>query len=792
MFKNFFKTAIRNLSKNKFFTVLNVIGLALGMSLSLLYVALLAFLHRYDDFHTLGNRIYRVTTQVHDNKENPRYASAPVGIAQKLKGDIPGVEKVVRIHGSLGGDAIYHEKQIGLYGYFADPEFLEVFNFPLLRGNRSTSLSQPNAIVISETEAIKIFGKNDAMGETIRMEPYGDFVITGILKDLPANSHMQFDAIVSYATLKSYKGAAFNENEEGWKSFLNSYVYLLLSENTEPGSIERYLNQLAKQKYSKQNIKASFELQSLNKIVPGPELYDQIGPNWGYQGLFLIGLMTLIVLVPACSNYASLSISQSLERMKEIGVRKLMGGEKKQIFLQFIAESVTIVLLALFFSYPMFEVIRGDILNQMVETSPMDLSPTLATFIGFLLFAVLVGIAAGVVPALYFSKLSPINALKGKEVKTSGGSYFRKIILTLQFILSLGFIMAVVIMIRQYQYSVNYNFGFEQQNVLDVELQNVKPQLFKNEYGKISSVHSISMSSHILGIGSATERYIKISNQLDSVEASSISVDQAFISNMKLALLAGKDFSDRTSENSGLIIVNEELVKSLNLKDPLDAINKPFELTDGREVRIAGVLKNFHYSGLKEPIKNFFFEYDPDRFKYANLKLQSGGAVNSLAAMKKLWKTIGGEGKFTAQFFSDEIKDAYSFYKMIMKLWGFLGLLAITVACLGLLGTVSFTIKKRVKEIGIRKVMGASSKSLVLLLSKDFLILMVIASVITIPVIYFLMNHLLVSIQHYSVQIGFLEISVSVIIIMFLGLTTILSQTLKAANANPVNNLRTE
>lgn len=792
MFINFFKTAIRNLSKNKFFTVLNVIGLALGMSLSLLYVALLAFLYRFDDFHPLNDRIYRVTTQVHDNIENPRYASAPVGIAQKLKEAVPGVEKVVRIHGSLGGNAIYHEKQIGLYGYFADPEFLQVFNFPLLQGNKLTSLAKPNAMVISETEAIKIFGKKEAMGETISMEPYGDFVVTGILKDLPANSHMQFDAIASYATLKSYKGAAFTENEEGWKSFLNSYVYLLLSKDTKPANIERYLEELARQKYTKQDTKASFTLQPLHKIVPGPELYDQIGPNWGYQGLLLIGLMTLIVLVPACSNYASLSVSQSLERMKEIGVRKVMGGQRKQIFFQFIVESTTIVLLALLLSYPLFEIIRGNLLNQMVETSPMDLSPTLATFIGFLLFAVLVGMAAGVVPALYFSKLAPINALKGKEVKTSGGSFFRKAVLTFQFILSLGFIMAVVIMIRQYQYSVNYDFGFEQQNVLDVELQNVDPQLFKNEYGKIPSVRRISLSSHILGIGAAPERYIKISNQSDSIKASSISVDEAFISNMKLELLAGKDFSDHAAENSRLIIVNEEFVKSLRLKDPFAAVDRSFVLTDGREVRIAGVLKNFHYSGLKEPVRNFFFDYDAGRFQYANLKLESRDAVNSLKAMEKLWKIVGGDGKFTAQFFSDEIKDAYSFYKMIMKLWSFLGLLAITVACLGLLGTVSFTIKKRVKEIGIRKVMGASSKSLVLLLSKDFVMLMVIAGVITVPVIYFLMDHLLVSIQHYSVQIGFLEISVSLIIIMFLGLTTILSQTLKAANANPVNNLRTE
>lgn len=791
MLTNYIKIAYRVLYRNKFFTILNVIGLALGMSLSLLYIALLSFLHHYDDFHPLGDRVYRVTTQVYDKQENPRYASAPVGIAENLKG-FTGVEKVVRIHGSMYGEAIYGDKKIALGGYFADPGFFEMFNFPLLQGNKAKALINPNTIVVSETEARKIFGTKDAVGKTLSMEGYGNFLVTGILKDLPENSHMQFGAIASYATLLSSKGALFLNNKEGWKSFQGSYIYFLLQKNAEPNQIDHFLNQVAKERYANEDVKASFKLQPLHRIVPGPELYDPIGPNWGYLGLFIIGLMTLIVLVPACSNYINLSISQSLERMKEIGVRKVMGSQKRQIFLQFIVESITIVLLALVLSYMAYEVIRKDFLSQMVETSPIDLTPTWLTFSGFLLFALLVGVVAGIVPALYFTKISPIDALKGKEVKTSGRSYFRKIVLTIQFMLSLGFILAIVIMVRQYHYSVNYDLGFEQQHVLDVELNNINPHVFKSEYGKLPTVKSISMSSHILGIGPGAERYIKAANQIDSISASFMSVDEAFIANMKLTMLAGRNFSDSKPGNARLILVNEEFVNKLNLKDPVAAIGKPVAFTDGSVLQIGGVLKNFHYAGLKEIIQPFFFEYDPSKFNYANLKLQSGDVAGSITAMEKLWKEIGGEGKFTAQLFSDEIKDAYSFYKMILKLWGFLGLLAITVTCLGLLGTVSFTTKRRFKEISIRKVMGASSKSLVLLLSKDFIILMVIASSITIPVVYFLFNHLLANTQHYSIQIGFVEIISGLIIMLLLGLLTVLSQTLKAANANPADNLRTE
>jgi ABC-type antimicrobial peptide transport system permease subunit len=792
MFRNFLKTAIRNLYKNKFFTILNVIGLGLGMSLSLLFIALLSFLSRFDDFHPNGDRIYRVTTQLYDKQDNPRLASAPAALAENLK-NYSGVEKVIRLHRSLYGNAVYGEKKIDISGYFADPGFFEMFNYPLLKGNALTAITNPNSIVLSQTEATKIFGNKEAMGETIDIEGYGSFLVTGIVQDLPENTHMQFEAIASYSTLMSYNNKVdFLDSKRGWTSFRGSFVYMLLTKDADAGNISSFLAGIAKDRYGKEDVKAAFKLQPLTNITPGPELSDPIGPNWSYLLLFITGTITLIVLVPACTNYINLYISQSLERMKEIGVRKVMGGRKKQLILQFIVESTTIVLVALLFSYLVYEIVRKDFLSQMVETSPMDLSPTWLTFAGFLLFALFVGAVAGLVPALYFSKISPIVALKGKEIKTSGRSFFRKFILTLQFVISLGFIMAVVIMMQQYRYSVNYDLGFEQQHVLDVDLQNLDPQIFKNEFEKLPEVQGISMSSHILGIGTASERFMHNVDRFDSIAISSMSVDASFIPNMRLSLLAGTNFSQVKSGQSRFIIVNEEFVKALQLKEPSAAVNRLVSLTDSSEFRIAGVLKSFHYSGLKEAIAPFFFEYDPGKFAYANVKLKRGDALGSIAAMETLWKKTGGQGKFTSRLFSEEIKDAYSFYIMIMKFWGFLGVLAITVACLGLLGTVSFTIKKRVKEIGIRKILGATAKSLVFLLSKDFVVLMIIASLITIPVMYFLFTHLLNNTQYYSIKIGFFEIFVSMLIMLFLGLATVLSQTLRAANANPVDNLKVE
>jgi putative ABC transport system permease protein len=791
MFRNYLKTALRNLSRNRLFAILNIFGLALGMSISLVIIAVLVFLHHYDDFHPLKDRLYRVITDVRDNQNNPSFACAPVGFAAVLKHDVPGVEEVIRIQGNLTQEFGYGEKKIPVYGLFADPEFLTVFNFPLRRGNPAEALTKPNSIVITDETAKKIFGDKDPMGELINVAPYGEMMVTGVLKKVPANSHMQFEAVASYETLLSYKGPSFVDREDGWTDFYNSYVYMLLSENANPSTIEAALNDPAKDKYKKAAFTASFKVQNLDDIILGPQLYNNLGPSWDAFAVTLGSLVTLLILIPACANYVNLAISQSLKRMREIGVRKVMGGQKKQIFLQFVVETVITMMFALVLSYVFFEIIRGEALTTLADASIMDLTPTLETFVAFFVFALLVGLIAGVVPALFFSKVTPVYALKGKIVNTGSGFPVRKIMITTQFILSLGFIMTVMIMLNQYRYSINYDFGFKQENVLDVNLQNVDPALLKNEMSKVSSVESIAMSSLIIGLDSRSA-YVKNVAGKDSLETHSISVDENFISTMKLELVYGREFSENVTENARIIVINEQFAKSIDADAPFNSINQLVTLKDHREVRVAGIVKDFHYGSLRDPIGNFFFEYDPTMFRHANVRLQGGDPKAQTAAVAATWKTYGGESKFEARMLSDEIKDAYYFYVEVIKLWSFLGLLAITVACMGLLGTVVFTIKGRLKEISLRKVMGASSESLVVLLSKDFVFLMLIATVITIPAVYFLVGTVLSNGQYYRIDIGVTEIVVSLLILVALGMATILSQTVRAANTNPVDNLKVE
>jgi putative ABC transport system permease protein len=796
MLKNYFLIATRSLAKHKLFTFINVFGLAVGMSISLLVIAMISFLVTYDNFHVNNDRVYRILSHVKDNNRNPSFASTPAGLAEKLTDEYSGTQQVIRINSTLGGTVVFEQKEIPLNGYFVDPKFLSVFSFPLIAGNVATALDKPNTLLISSSSAEKLFGKGDALGKLIEITGQGIFEITGILKDVPKNSHMQFEMLSSYRTLENIE----RNNPpvlDPWKEFYNSYIYMLLPENGDPHAIEEFLNKSAASIYRDEKAyTASFELQPMNDIVPGRDLYNEIGTDWGYSGLLIFIGLTLLILLPACFNYANISISRALKRMKEIGVRKVMGGQRSQIFFQFTMETVIITFIALGLAYYLFVLVRPEFIDMIVGGSTtLDLSLTWQTAVYFILFALLVGMIAGIVPALYFSKLNPIEALKAKPAPRNGLSKFtlRKTLIVLQFTLSLGFIMSVVIVLNQYGYAMNYDFGFNQENILDVRLQSTDPQIFKNEFSKLSPVQSMSMSAHIIGTESMGREMVSNVTKTDSVEAFENSIDENFIENLNLKLLAGRNFSSDEANNKKFIIVNEEFVKDFDFNSPSEALDQQIILNDGREVVIGGVVKNFHYMSLREPIRSFFFQYDPTQFKYANLRIISTDAYRDISQMEAVWKTLGSEKKFESRFFNDEMDEAYSFYFSMVKICGFLGLLAITISCLGLLGMVVFTVENRLKEVGIRKVMGASSSSVTLLLSKDFLKLMIIAAAIAIPCTYLFFEKMYLDMaQYYRSKIGAAEIAISLFIMLLLGLTTILSQTAKAARANPVDTLRYE
>lgn len=794
--KSYFIIATRSLAKHKFFTIINVIGLAIGMSISLLLIALITNVSTYDEFHVNKDRIYRVITKT-TLLETDEYATAPLPLADKLKDEYPGIEKVIRIHSGLSAEAEFNNRKIPLQGYFTDPDFLHVFTFPLLKGNASTALEKPFSLVITEAGAARMFGSEDPMGKIVKMGAFGEFEITGVLKNLPKNSHMQFEVIAPHQALEiAERTLQADSRMNTWANLDKTYIYLLLPPGAtdEKKGIGTFMNHVAQDVYrNNEEFKASFTLQPFTNITPGPDLRRSLGIAWDYTSFTIFGVLTLLILLPACFNYTNISISRALKRSKEIGLRKVVGGQRNQIFSQFILETVIVTLLALVASYFIFEAVRTEFSSMLVAAEFLDLRPTAITWVYFFGFAIFVGLVAGAVPALYFSKLNPIQALKSKSSsKVSIGSGFRKALVVGQFALSLGFIMAVGITAKQHIATLNYNFGFNQSNILDVNLQGVDPNLFRNEFSKLASVQMVSMSSNVMGASSPLTSWIRDSETKDSTQVLQMFVDPQYLENLDLTLVAGSSFTEQFEGREQSVIVNEEFLKQFKIPTPAEALDKTVLLPEVGELRIVGVVKNFHYANLREPIQSFLFRYNPKQFNYANLKITSADTYSTMTNLEAVWKTLGGEKKFEARFFEDEIEEAYSIYYFLIKICAFLGFLAITISCLGLLGMVVYTTEARIKEIGVRKVMGASSGAIALLLSKDYVKLMVIAAAIATPVTYFLFDAILSGTQYYQIPIDAIEIILSLVLMLLLGVGTILSQTLKAAKANPVDTLRCE
>jgi len=787
MLRNYVLTAFRNLARHRMFTILNVLGLAIGMSIGVLYIAMISFLWTYDDFHINREHIYRIISRVDDKVETDDLASAPPALADRLEASVTGIDETVRIQSGLEANAVYGNHEVSLRGYVVDPSFLQVFTFPLLKGNPATALVKSNSILITEKAAKKLFGDEDAYGKVIALGEWGACEITGILKDHPRNSHLQFEILGSYATLESLQRSRKTKPEKQWKDFSNAYVYLKLSADGSPGTVNRYLNSVASE-VSTPDFGVSFQLQPMNDIVLGSALDNEVGQTWDYQSMSIFLLLTLLILIPACFNYANISISRALKRMKEIGLRKVMGGATEQIFVQFIMETIIITLISLVIAFYIFTVIREEFVSMLVGgAEALSLVPDGRTIVYFILFAVLVGFSAGAVPALYFSRLSPIAALKSKSSGTGSG-FIRKMLLVAQFALSLGFIMSVVITFNQYRQSLSYDFGFSKDNILDVDLQGADPAIVRSEFSRLSTVSSISMSSHIIGMDAIPAIWVK--GRVDSTEVYHMAVDENYIDNFGLSLIAGANF-ETVHGNARYVIVNEEFVRKFKLSRAIDAPGHSL-MMHGNQVIVLGVVRDFHYAGLRQAIQPFFFQYNPSEFRKANLKMSAADIFGAITEMERVWRGIGGETKFKAKFFDDELEEAYAFHFSIIKICGFLGLLAISISCLGLLGMVVFTVENRVREIGIRKAMGASTGSVIGLLSMDFVRLMLLAAPIAAPLTYLFFDKIYLRNEYYKIPIGAFEIITSCILMVAIGLVTILSQTAKAAAANPVDSLRNE
>jgi len=784
MLNSYLKVACRNLYQYKYFSILNAFGLAVGMSVSLLLIALVSYVKTYDTFHANRDHIYTIVSERTEGVEQLSWAIAPTVLAEKLR-QHPGVKEVVRIKSGFREEIKRPQGMIPLRGYYVEPDFLTVFTYPITQGNANVALTKPNNAILTESAALKLFNSTDVLGKTLELENGGLIEIGAVMKDHPFNSHLKFEVLVSYASLPPVQ-ASLNDQ---WIYFDFEYVYVQLTDNGSEAALQQYLNNVAADTYAQLPIKVKFETQQLNKIAMGPDYRQAIGPKWEASGMIVFAVIAALILLPACFNYTNISIARALKRAKEIGLRKTMGGMKNQIFFQFITETVVITLISLGGALLIFFLVRHEFQNSLASSTSLDLSLTPRMILFFLVFALGTGLVAGIFPALYFGGLNPIQALKNKAHTGSSGMRVRKVLTVFQFALSFGFILSLMVFNRQYQYSLNFDFGFSKENIVDIQLQGVKPELVKTEFSKLASVQSVAMSSELMGL-SYSSTWAKNADK-DSADVSQLFVDRNYLSLFGLTLLAGNNFPEETWQRERFIIVNEEFLKAYKIQTPTEAIGRTYQV-DGNELEVLGVVKNFHFAPLRYPINKFFFRMNPERFVYAHLKVHTSDAFNMFTEFENHWKNLSPEQKLEANFFEDELNDGYSNYRVLLKIVGFLGLMAITISLLGMLGMVLYTSETKAKEVSIRKVMGATVSSLVFLLSKDYLKLMIWAILFAVPITAFLFHLVLPKIQYYSVSLTVWDVMLSALILLGLGLATITSQTYKTALSNPAETLKTE
>ncbi len=785
MFKNYLKVAARNIYQYRYFSLINAFGLAIGMSISLLLISMYSFISTYDHFHEQIDRIYTVTTQRTEGLEQYETASAPSALAERINREFAGAAQTVRIAKKLNGEVWVEKENIPLQGYFADANFFRVFTFPLLAGNENTALQEPGSMVLTESAAIKIFGSLDVVGKSLEMEGTQSFMITGLMKDHPKNSHLSFEALASYSTL----AAPVYNHESRWVDYANEYVYVLLHERAPAADLQQYLAGVQAQEYANATVKVVLQAQPVEGLVT-KDLRNGIGPQWEASGFVVFGILALIILLPGIFNYTNMSIARALKRSKEIGLRKTMGGAKGQIFLQFVTETVVITLLSFLGALLIFMVIRVEFQSMLVESSMLDLSLTPRMLGLFLLFALMVGVGAGFFPAMHFAGLNPIQALKGQAPgRVLSASRLRKTLTVVQFSLSFCFIVCVVVFSRQYRSLLTFDFGFNRENIINIDLQGTDGALFKNEFSKLATVQSIALSSGTLGL-SSSGNWLHLHNN-DSVETRELFVDTDYLGIFNLQLVAGETFPPHPTDTEKYLLVNEAFVAAARLASPAEALGTTVRV-DGQELTVIGVVKNFHYGPPNVPIGSFVFRNQAARFTQANLRVDVADAYTTFTQMEKVWKTLSHRHTFKAVFFDDELNEAYISYVTMLKLAGFLGLLAITISILGLLGMVVYTSENRVKEVSVRKVLGASATHLMYLLSRDYVRLILWAVLVGLPVVWFAFEFVFSRIPNYQSILSVWDVLISVTTLLLLGLATISSQTYKAAMANPAETLRAE
>lgn len=802
MFINYFKIAVRSLWRHRFFSAINIFGLAVAMSIGMGIIMLVADQIEYDDYNSKRDRIYRIiTTHVNsDGSDGQRNASASMALRSELLEKYTGIEKVVRLKFGFGNHWREFEDQdvnIPLAGFYADPEVFDFFEYEFQYGDPASALKEPFSVVLTRKAADKLFKEENPIGLTIKVGKIGTYTVTGVLKETSKKSHIIFEALASMATIENVKTESSSEVTDFTDNF-NHWTYILSEPETSPTDIQRHLDKIYQEHVAPITNpgiqKMKFGLQSMSDITLGPLINNTIGPMLPLGFVYSLGALAIIILLTSCFNFTNLSIARSLTRAREIGVRKTTGATRWQIFVQFLTESVLAAMVALVIAAALLLLAR-PLLPQLnfARIFRWGLESNFTVYGIFVLFALAVGILAGLFPAIVLSGFQPAKVLKSiNTLKVFSGMAIRKILLVSQFTLSLFFILSVIIMHNQLRLFISKDHGFNMENNVMVKLNGTVPQVLKTELLKYGNIQTVTAASHVAASGPSNINGFKRSlNEKDWTILNYFMIDEDYLKNMELKLVTGKFFmAEQEASNKDYIVINEEAVKKLQYESPVDAVGEELiSQSDSTRKTIIGVVANYNHRSLFQAMSSLALMYNPSQFNLLQVRYR-GSYKNATESIEKAWATVNPGLKIDYNEVKSEINRFYEIvFGDIVKILGVVSFLAILISCLGLLGMTTYTTETRMKEISIRKVLGSDSKSLVLLLSKGFLSVLVLAIAIGVPAAY-LVNNLWLELIAYHTTISLLTIVQGVSILLLFGVLTVGSQTIRATFVNPVNNLR--
>ncbi len=804
MYKNYLKIAWRNLAKDKVFTLLNVVGLSIAFAVVILLAMAAFFELSYDSFHENGNRLYQTYWTEQVPKGTEAGTSQPAPFTNALRTEVPGVEKITRF---LEQEALttYGEKEINLDAVWVDSDFFEMFTFPVLRGNKNNPLEEKSLVVVTESTANKLFGSSEAIGRTIHILIDGKeepFTVASVVGNHDTRNSLEFEIAIPFENHVGYA-----ENKEAWSARYHQ-VYLLLQNGVSPKQFEQSTHTFMNSHYKEsiENLKRDGAVANKDglfrqlKLLPFKDVHFTSFKK-GYADVirivpYLILGVAFLILFIACVNFINMSIAKSSQRLREIGMRKTLGAKKKHLFFQFWSESLFVFLVSVAIGV-LISMLLIDTFKTMFQTNiSLNMLTSPLVILGSLVFVFFITLLVGGYPALLLSRLGTIQSLKGK-LETSGSNRVRNVLMIFQFSIAILLISGTFVLWGQVEFMRNKNLGFDKEHVLSFPLVGKKNpyeavQLLRGELSGNPDILKVTASDNNLGRGKDGSQSTSIwgfDYKGRGVSTHALAVDYDYFETLGLEFVQGRSFDKNYSGDTQSVVINESMAKEMGESDPLTGY---FPMSDSLRYSVIGVVKDYNFQDISKSIKPLTFFLNKDSsLSYAFVKVAPVNMANTFEAVEKAWKKIEPNAEFLGSFLDENIDNTFHREKTMATMITSGSIIAIALSCIGLFAMSFLIVSQRTKEIGVRKVLGASISSIAVLLTKEFLILVLISFLIASPIAWWFLRQFL-DIYAYKIDLGIWFFVAAGFLAMAIAILTVGSRTIKAAMQNPVKCLRTE